>query len=168
VVGDLEEVDVRKPASNQRGIDAFLDVAGEQEPTSRDFAEQHDRDVVDARPRVGRLTRNAAAVRPQHDHRRVVDGQSIARREQRARGAVRGEATRPRGVAGPRAAHPGLEHLRDAVALEEQREAGHMILVGMGQHERIDPPVPRRQPFVERDDQAIGIRATVDEQATAA
>ncbi len=43
-----------------------------------------------------------------------------------------------------------------------------MVLVGMGQDEEVDPPVPRREPRVERDEQAVRVRAAVDQETTAA
>jgi hypothetical protein len=43
-----------------------------------------------------------------------------------------------------------------------------MILVRMRQHDSVDPPVPRRDPSIELDQEAIGIGAAVDQQPSAA
>ena len=63
---------------------------------------------------------------------------------------------------------PGLEDPADAIALEEQGEPGDVVLVRMGQDDRVDPPVPRRDPLVERDEQPVRIRPAVDQQSAAA
>ena len=63
VVGDLEDVDPWEAALEQDRVDALLDVTGQQEAAVPDLAEQHDRDVVDPGPGVGRLERNGAADR---------------------------------------------------------------------------------------------------------
>lgn len=46
-------------------------------------------------------------------------------------------------------------------------ETGDVILVGVGEHEQVDPPVPWRQTLLERDEESVRVRATVDEQASA-
>ncbi len=53
VVCDFQQVDMRQALGQQRRVDAFLDIAHQQEPTRADLAEQHDRDVVDAGAPVG-------------------------------------------------------------------------------------------------------------------
>jgi hypothetical protein len=65
VVGDLEEVEPRQSWGEQACIDVLLDIAGKEEAALADHAEQDDRNVVDARPGVGRLRRNLAADRPE-------------------------------------------------------------------------------------------------------
>ena len=42
-----------------------------------------------------------------------------------------------------------------------------MVLVGMGQDDEVDPPVPRRHVGVEGDEEAVGVRAAVDEHPRA-
>ena len=54
-----------------------------------------------------------------------------------------------------------------AVALEEQRQAGDVVLVRVGQHDEVDAPVPGRQLRIEDDEQPIGIRSAVDEHPAA-
>ena len=79
----------------------------------------------------------------------------------------RAEASEPRGVAGARSAHPGLEDAADAVALEQECQAGDVILVRVAQDDRVDPAVPRRDPAIEGHEQAIRIRSAVDEEPAA-
>jgi hypothetical protein len=66
--------------------------------------------------------------------------------------------------------HPGLEHPPDAVSPEDPDEPRDVILVGMGQHDNVDPPVPGRHLLVESDEEPVRIRPAVDEHpcATAA
>jgi hypothetical protein len=65
VMGDLEEIEPRQPRGEEARVDVLLDIAREQETVLPDRAEQHDRDVVDARPAVRRLSRDLAADRPE-------------------------------------------------------------------------------------------------------
>ena len=67
-----------RPLGQQRRIDAFLDVAHQQEPARPDLAEQDDRDVVDARPAVGRRRRHLTADRPEHAKVDLVDREAVA------------------------------------------------------------------------------------------
>ena len=64
VVGDLEQVDLGDAACEQLGVDPLLDIAREQEPVLVEFAQEHDRDVVDRRAAVGRAFRDAVRVGP--------------------------------------------------------------------------------------------------------
>ena len=43
-----------------------------------------------------------------------------------------------------------------------------MVLVRVAEHDGVDPPVPRRDPLVEVDEQAVRVRPAVDQQPTAA
>src|SRR5690606_11764299 len=52
--------------------------------------------------------------------------------------------------------------------LDQEREPRDVVLVRMGQNEDVDPSVPRREPLVERDEQAVRIGPAVDEQSAAA
>ncbi|MEI8333528.1 MAG: hypothetical protein WCH74_06710, partial [Chloroflexota bacterium] len=43
-----------------------------------------------------------------------------------------------------------------------------MVVVRVREHDDVDPPVPRRDPRVERGDETLGIGPAVDEEAAAA
>ena len=123
VMGDLEQVEPRKPWREQPRIDALFDVAGEQEAVPADRPEQHDRDVVDARSRR-RAVR--AGHSPASGHRTVIAISSTVRRSPAARpralgSAGAGKSLQPRRIAGSGAAHPGLE---DAGGRDTARGAG--------------------------------------------
>jgi hypothetical protein len=166
VVRDLEQVDVRQTVRQQGGVDAILDIAHQQEPTRPDLAEEDDRDVVDAGPAIGWHGGNPAADRPQHPHGDLVDGEPVTRGQAEPDRAMRScQLADPRRIAGSRSAHPGFEHAIHVVTLEEERESGHMILVGMGQDDGVDPAIPRRDAAVERDKESIGIGSAIDQQS---
>ncbi len=150
-------------------IDAFLDIAHEQHAARSDLAQEHDRDVVDARPAIGWRHGNLAADRPEHAQVDVIHGQSVTGRETHpGRRARSGEIAQPRGVTRARSAHPRLEDARHVVSLEEERKTGDVILVRMAQHDGVDPAIPRRDSSVEVDQQAIRVRPAVDEQSPSA
>lgn len=168
MVRDLEDVHPAQAPGQHDRVHALLDVTGQQEPTPADLAEQHDGDVVDTRPRIRRLGRDRAAVRPEDAHRDVVHGKAVAGRETESDRRPRpGEPGGPRRIAWPGAAHAGLEHAPDPVAIEEEGKTRDVILVRVGQDHCIDPSVPRRQVAIEHHQQALGIGAAIDEQAPA-
>jgi hypothetical protein len=166
---DLEHVDGWQAGRDEGRIHLLLDVAGQQESAIADRPEQDDRDVVDGRPAVGRLGRHGPADRPAHVQAHVVDGQPVAGRDRAAGRCVGpGQGGCPRRVAGSRTAHPRFQDAADVIAREEHGQAGHVVLVRVGQDDHVESSVPRRQPTVELDEQTVGIGATVDEQPTAA
>ena len=131
-------------------------------------SEDH-RDVVDAGAAVGWDGWDLPADRPQHVQVDLVDCEPIAGGQAEPdRCAGTGELAQPGGVAGARAAHPRFEDAADVVALEEQRESGDVILVRVGQDQGVDASIPRRDAAIERDQQPVGIRTTVDQQSAAA
>jgi hypothetical protein len=168
VVGDLEDVDAREAAGEQDRVDPLLDVARQQEAPPGDFAEQDDRDVVDSGTGVGWLTWDGRMIGPQHAETDVVEGEAVARRQQARRGSACAEFGGPGRVSGPRASHAGLEDAPNPVSRQKHRESCDVILVRVRQDDRVDPVVPRGDPFVERHEEPIGIRPAVDEEAAAA
>ena len=73
VVGDLEDVELRQAAGEQRRVHVVLGITGEQEPAPVRLAEEDDRRVVDAAPDAGGFERHGAGFRPQ-------DGEAGSRR----------------------------------------------------------------------------------------
>jgi hypothetical protein len=168
VMRDLQHIDGRQAPADEHRIDLLLDIAGQEEAPARHLAKEDDRHVVDAGPRVGRLGRHTAGIRPQHADVGVIDSHPITRRQSTGLDVPRGQLSGPGGVTGTWPAHARLVHATDAVARQEERQPGYMILVGVGEHQRVDPPVPRREALVERNKEAIRIGAAVDEQTAAA
>jgi hypothetical protein len=159
---------MRQSFGQQRRIDALLDVAHQQEPARADLPEEDDRDVVDARAAIGWDGGNLATDRPEHPHGDLVDGEPIAGGQAEPdRGSRPGQLADPRRIAGSGTAHPGFEYAIHVVALEEQRQSGHVIFVGVGQDHRVDPAIPRREATVQCDEQPIGIGSAIDQQSTA-
>jgi hypothetical protein len=165
-MGDLEQVHVAHPAE-QLGIDFLFDVTRQQEPPARHGSEQDDGHVVDAGPRVPWRPRNAATHRPQHLERDVVHGESITGREQAAGRRAAGELGCPGRVPRTRAEHPRFEGAPDAIPLEQEGESRDVVLVRVGEHDSVQPAVPRRNPPIELDEQPVGIRAAVHQQPAA-
>jgi hypothetical protein len=168
VVGDLEQVNPGQAALQENGIDALLDVAHQKHPAAVPFAKQDDRDVVDAGAGVGRLDRDGARVGPEHPEGDPVHLEPVPGREPPGGGAVPGEVGRPGGVTRAWTQHARFHDPPDPIALEENRQPGHVVFVGMGQDQQVDPPVPRRQPGIQRNQQAIRIRPPIDEHPAAA
>ena len=96
VVGHLEEVEPRQLVGQQRRVDLLLDVARSAGSGTRRPPEQHDRDVVDARPAVRRHRPGPAADRPQDAQVDLVDGQAVARARPIRTGADASSAGRAR------------------------------------------------------------------------
>jgi hypothetical protein len=168
VMGDLEDVDPRQPTGEQQRIHVVLDVAGEQEVTIVDRAQQHDRDPVDEGAIARGLDGDIAPVRPQDADRDVVHAEPVAGGQpEPSGGAGPRQPLLPGGIPGSRATHARLEDGPDAIAVEQQHEPRDVVLVRVGQDDRVDPPVPGWDPTVELDEQAVGIRPPVDQQATA-
>jgi hypothetical protein len=169
VVGHLEKVDAGKTGCEQLGVDRLLHVAHEQEPSGADPPVEDHRHVVDAGPAVRRILRHAATDRPQHAHFDLINREPIAGSDRATlRMVVMRQLRQPRLVTGARAAHARLQHARHVVSPQQQRQACHVVLVRVRQDDRVDPPVPGRDPSIQRDQQAIGVRAAVDQQPAAA
>jgi len=169
VMRHFQQVDAWQPLGQERRVDAFLDIAHQQEPAGPDSTEKDDRHVVDARPAVGRRDRHLAADRPEDPQVDLVHRQAVTGRDREPdRCGGRGEFSQPGRITGAGAAHPGFEHPADVVALEEQGESGDVILVWVRQDQGVDASVPRRDAAVERDEEPVGIGTSVDQQPTAA
>jgi hypothetical protein len=165
VVGDLEQIDPRQTGGQQAWVDAVLHVARQQESPLADRAQQDDRNVVDAGPIIGRLAGHLAGHRPQDLQLDRVHGQAITGGEAGAwRCAGIGQALVPGGVARAGSEHARFEDPPDAVAVEQQGEASHVVLVRVGEDDDIDAPVPGRDAPIELDEQTIGIGPAIDEQ----
>jgi hypothetical protein len=164
VVGHLDQVDVGESARDEDRIDSVLRVPGEQEPLSAERAEQHDRDVVDAGPRVGRGARHGDPVRPEDVERDVVEGEPIAGRQDVAVQAPPGQGGLERGIAGTGAGHSRVHEPPDPVTLDQQRETGDVVFVRVREHDEVDPAVPWRDPRVEGHEEPIRVRSAVHEQ----
>jgi hypothetical protein len=166
-MGDLQEVDLREAAADQLRIDALLDVAGKEEPVPAGFAEEHDRNVVDRGPAVGRVFRHPARVGPEDAKPDPIESELVARRQPTSRWSTPGQGRGPGLVAGTRPDRARLVHTTDPVAREQRRQAGDVVLVRVREHQEVDPAVPWRQPLVEGDEEASRIGSTVHDEPSA-
>lgn len=163
----LQQVERGHPSREQLGIHAFFHVARQQEPLVADLAEQDDRDVVDPRAAVGRPLGHPVGIGPEDPQADRIEHQPIACREAPSRWPARREHCRPGVVAGSRPDHPRFVHPPHSIALQQRSEAGDVVLVGVGEHEDVDAPIPGRQALVQRQQQAARIRSAVDDHPAA-
>jgi hypothetical protein len=167
VVRNLEEIERRQAATEELRVDAFLDIAREQEPLAGGLAEQHDGHVVDRRSAIGWMQGHAVGVRPQDAEVDRVERQLVAGRQPPMWRAALGEDRRPCVVARPGPGHARLVDPPDPIPSEQRREARDVVLVRVREHEDVDPPVPRRQALVEGDEQSRRVRAAIHDHPTA-
>ena len=169
MVGDLEEIEPRQAGGEQVRVDVLLDVARQQETACPDPTEQHDRHVVDARPAIRRFERDLAGDRPQDRHLDLVDIEPIAGGQSAPFWGTRApKSIEPGGIPRAWSACPGFEDAADAIPIEQPRQPADMVLVRVRQDDGVEPAIPRRKMSVERDQQSVGVRSAVDEQATTA
>lgn len=164
----LQEVDGRQATPDQLGVDFLLDVTGQQNAMPGELAEQDDRDVVDCGAAVGRVLRDPVRIRPQHLEPDAIQLEPIAGREPPAWWAAGRECCRPGLVSRARPEHPRLVDPADAIPREQRRQTGHVVLVGMGEDEEVNPAVPGRQALVECNEQPSRIGSAVDDQPATA
>ena len=91
----------------------------------------------------------------------------VARDQAAAGRPTRGQDRLERRISRAETRHARLHDLADAVALEDERQAADVILVRVGEHDQVDPPVPRWHPRVERDEQPVRVGTAVDEHSAA-
>ena len=168
VMRDLEDVDVREAAPDERRVEILLEIPHQQEPSRARLPEQHHGCVVDRLAVRERPVRDGAGVRPEHPERELVERQPVAGGEQIVGRATGRKDRRPRPRAGSFAGQAGLVDMPDAVAPQDRDQPRDVVLVGMGQHEQVDPVIPRRQPLIERDQQAVRVGAAIHDQPSAA
>jgi len=167
VVGDLQHVDPREPALHERRIEVLLEIAHQQESARARLAEEHDRGVVDGLAIRRRSRGDGAGVGPQDSKADAVERQPVAGDEPASRRPAGGEEARPRVVGGSLAREPGLVDAPDAVLLQHGDQPRRMVLVGVRQHEDVDPAVPGRQPLVQVLQQPVRVGAAIDDEAPA-
>jgi len=168
VVGHLQEVDpiaVGDARRQELRVDGLLDVAGQEQAAGAEVQVQDGRHVVDAGSGIGRLGGHDAPCRPADVHGRRIEAEAIAGDQPAPIDRQPIERVVEGGVTRAGATHPDFGHGPHPVALEEEREAGHVILVRMGQHDQVDPPVPGRQSRVQDDEQPIRVRSAIHEHA---
>jgi len=167
-MGNLEQVHPGQAPRQQDRVDLLLDVAGQQEALLAERTEEDDRDVVDRRPAIGRVTWHGVPVGPQDLEVDRIEAQPIARREELGGPPFEGEV-RPEGVIrGTRPDHSRLEDSADPVAVDQPGQPAGMVLMGMAQDQDVDASVPRRDARIELEDQAVGIGTPVDQHPGAA
>jgi hypothetical protein len=152
VMGHLEQVQAaaaRDARRDELRIDGLLDVAREKDAAGPEANIQDGGDVVDPGAGIRGLYGHAATRRPEQLDSGVVETQEVAGGEAAPSERESIECLVKGGVSGTRTAHPDLGHGAHPVPFEEECKPSHMILVRMGQHDEVDPPVPTGQLRVE-------------------
>ncbi len=172
VVRHLEEIDAKlrggdRTLREQRRVHVLFGVAHQQEATSAEPHVEDDRDVVDAAPGLGRRLRHGAGPRPECADCDAIEEETAAGGHALRRSALPGQLIGERLPARAGAAHPGRHDPGDPVPPQEQGRPAHVVLVGVRQHEQIQPPIPWRDPLIELSQQAVGIGTGVDQDPSA-
>jgi hypothetical protein len=172
MVRHLQQIDLRQPPGQEQRVDVILDVAGQQETSTAELPQQHDRRVVHAPVvrcagiQLGRS--RSARVRPENPQRGVIQADRTAGRQPSALEPVGGQPGQPRTKRRARTRHARIEGPAHAVALQHRGQAGNMIVVGVGQDDRVQAPVPGRDVAVQFGDERGAVGAAVHQDPTAA
>lgn len=147
-MGDLEQIGTtarRDARREQLRIDVVLHVAHEQEAARAVAQVQDHGGVVDDTTVVRGTLGDGPTPGPPGDRDRVIDADLVARRQAAAEAAIGAQPFPERDITGSGAQHPILRHAPDVIALQQQGEAGHVVLVRMGEHDQVQAAVPWRQ-----------------------
>jgi hypothetical protein len=149
VVGDLQHVESatvgrRQPGGQQLWVDVLLDVAGQQQPPIAKAQVEDERNVIDLFARARRTQRHASGQRPVDVDRDAVEKQPITGGDHPRLATQLGHPTAKGGVARSRSNHAWFDHAADPVAVEQQRQARHVVLVRVSDGDQIQAAVPRR------------------------
>jgi len=171
-MGHLEHVDraaqvLREAARDELRIDLLFHVSGEEHSPLPEAKVEHDRLVVDLLAVVARPGRYGPGWRPVHVQLDAVEPQPVARRDCLRRAALLGEHAPICSVARATPDHARLDDLPNAIALEEQGQPAHVVLVRMGQHDHVKAPVPGRDARVETGQLEVRVRPGVDQHPAA-
>ena len=139
----------QQAALEQQCLDGCLRVARQQGAKAGAFQQHHHRRVVDVTFRerclsVG-LIRKDDAQASIRSEREDLSGSSQAEFGARLSMGERQEA----GIGRVLVITAGLDHQVNVEALERRHQARHVILVGMGQHQHVQPSLPERQPLTQ-------------------
>ncbi len=163
----IERTARRQAIPQEMGVDVPLHVTGEQHPPLPVSDVEDHGDVVDAPALVRRMERYLTRTRPEDAHRDTVEAEGVTRRQQHpARGGSR-QGLPECSIAGPSADHAWFGDHRHAVALQQQGQTSHVVLVGVRQQGKVQPPIPGRDTFIEQGQEPVGIRPAVDQHARA-
>jgi hypothetical protein len=113
------------------------------------------------------VERDFAGERPIDVELDAVEPKLVARGNDSAAPAQLGHLAPVGSIARAGTDHARLDDIANPVPIEQQREAADVILVRMGQHDQVEPSVPGRHASVEQRQEAVWIRAGVDQHAAA-
>jgi hypothetical protein len=154
VVGDLQHVESATVGRRQAGgqelwVDVLLDVAGQQQAPIAKAQVEDERNVIDLLARARRTQRHATGQWPVDVDGDAVEDQPITGGDHPCLATQLGQPTAKGGVARSRSNHARLDHAADPVAVEQQRQARDVVLVGVSDGDQVQAAVPSRQALVE-------------------
>ena len=169
MMADLQEVDLRQEATfEQQGLDRCFGVARQQSREAAVADHHHDRAVVDVafRERGGCVGLRGIQ---DLDRGRRIEEEPLARPclqdTRRGLQCGIGHEMVVSGVLEPDAC---MEQRSDPEAGQHVDQAGNVVLMGMAQHQQVDPAREERQPGAEATQRQLRVRAAVDEHDGAA
>jgi len=171
VVSHLEHVDGAaggQAVMEELWVDLLLHVTGQQHPSSPVADVQHDRDVVDAPALIRRPKRHLTGTWPEDPDGDAVQAQRVTRREQHTACRRSSQGLTERAIPGSCPDHARIGHHWHAIAFQEQRQTGCVVLVRVRQDGKVQPSVPGRDAFVKESQESIGIGASIDQHARTA
>lgn len=169
MVGHLEHVQAgEQPRGDELRVNVVLRVAREQERAPVRAPQEDDGGVVDLTARGAWLGGHRAPPGPEHAQVQLADAKPVARSECGLRDGRPGPERRvPRIPARPGAVHARLEDPAHLVPLQDADEAIDVVLVGMCEHQDIDPAVPGRDARIEGEEQPVRVRPAVHQDSPA-
>jgi hypothetical protein len=166
VVSHLEQVHPRQAARQEQRIHVVLDVAGEQEAAVGELAQEDDRAVVDLAV-LGRSSKawRDVGVGPQDAERGRVEADAVPGGEAPGLQAMSVEGVLPGLVGGAVERKARLEDTAHAVAVERLHQAGDVIVMGVGQDDSVQAPIPGRNVAVQGGREHRPVRPAVHKDA---
>jgi len=165
VVADLEEIDgTDQPASAEQCLDRRLGIAAQERGEGPAAQQRHDRCIVDVARRQGRGPVGCGG-KEQAETRRTVEPDRLpGHGGHESRPTFRPGSLEEARVARIRVRAGRVDDQSDAIALKHCGQAADMVLVGMGEDDDIDGPLPPRKRLAEPLQEKVGIGTSVDER----
>ena len=166
MVRNLEQVEVGQASGDERRIDVLFDVASEEEPLAVAHPEQHDGGVVDRLAVAERGRRHRAGVGPEDREPDRIQGEAVPADKASGRRPAPREGRCPGGGARAASRQAGLVDQTDPIPGQHHRQARHVVLVGMREHDDVEAAIPWREALVERPEEPVGTWPAIDDHAT--
>ena len=168
VVTDLQHVDrPQQPALGEHRLDGSLGIAAEQRAEAAAAQQHDDRRVVDIA--VGKRPGHIVGARIEEGQDgRGVEANALpgARRHEPSVGLGARQLLEP-GIGRVRIVASGVQDQPHLVALQRRQQAGHMVLVRVGEDHHVDAPMPPGKSLAQPPKEEIRIGSAVDQRGGA-